>query len=332
MMHTVVLIFAGVALAMATPARAITSLPPLTAKRYMLVTTDNQKILRFDAHTGQYLDSLTAGVPTSLWDLAIGEDGNLYASDSTFGAVLRYDGTTGAPIPGNFAPLLVPIPIGMAFGPDDNLYLATRGFNGVLRFDGDTGAGMGLFQTGGSTGDLWWAFDVAFREDEFLYVSSFERQKVLKFHTPTGAYVGVFATAQNVPGISRAAGITFGPDGDLYMADYFRNVVRFDGVTGVLKSIFATLPGETIADVKFGPDDHLYAALANRGAVVKLDGQTGAVLGELTAPVAWTASNSIFFTVPEAGTRRLLMAGGAALAVVRRNLAPARVPPRGATA
>jgi len=132
MIRTAVISLTLAASMLAAPARAVTPLPPLTAKRYMLVTTREHKILRFDADTGQYLDNFSAGVPMHLQDLAIGADGNLYASDQTTGAVLRYDSATGAPIAGNFIPLLVPVPIGMAFGPDGDLYLASRDFKGVL--------------------------------------------------------------------------------------------------------------------------------------------------------------------------------------------------------
>ena len=73
--------------------------------------------------------------------------------------------------------------------------------------------------------------------------------------------------------------------------------------------------------MKFGPDGHLYAALDNRGAVLKLNGQTGALMSELTAPVVWDHTNSILFTVPELSTFRLLVAGGMALGLVRRRAA-----------
>src|SRR5262249_59594134 len=64
--------------------------------------------------------------------------------------VMRYDGTTGAPLPadGQDGAVFVPYdpadphlakPAGMLFGPDGNLYVVSINTDSVARFDGTTG-------------------------------------------------------------------------------------------------------------------------------------------------------------------------------------------------
>jgi uncharacterized protein (TIGR03118 family) len=120
-------------------------------------------VLRFDGKTGEPRPASGQSgadfVPRGSGGLAqpsglvFGPDGNLYVAahdpSAGHGAVLRYDGKTGAPLPasGQTGAFFVPIdsggirnPTALAFGPDGNLYVDSRAGSRVLRYDGKTGA------------------------------------------------------------------------------------------------------------------------------------------------------------------------------------------------
>jgi uncharacterized protein (TIGR03118 family) len=120
-------------------------------------------VLRFDGVTGEPrpapgqsdADFVPAGSGGLMQPsgLVFGPDGNLYVSahdpSAQHGAVLRYDPTTGAPLPApeQDGAFFVPIdsgtirnPTALTFGSDGNLYVDSRGNSRVLRFDGQTGA------------------------------------------------------------------------------------------------------------------------------------------------------------------------------------------------
>lgn len=312
----------GVALSLlffAPSALAVTSSPGLTEKSYLLVGAPSEgKILRFDAHTGQFVDEFvtpfSGGIiqPTGM---ALGPDGNLYVASAVTGQIFRYDGKTGAFLD-TLAPI-IHIPIGIDFGPDGDLFVAARDEQGIIRIDADTGA-KSVFATA-SGGDLWWAWDIDVRGDGKIYLSSFEREKVLHFDLATGAYLGVFANGSNNPALGRAGGFDFGPDGDLFLGGYVGSVVRFDGATGALEGTFLPLTSDDAATVTFGPTGEMFVALSNRGSVLRVNGSTGAVQGELTAPVTWSQSLFMLVTVPEPGALSLLATIGLVTAALRRR-------------
>jgi WD40 repeat protein len=118
----------------------------------LFVSGEGDRIWRFDASTGTFQSSTFGDNPRGL---AIGPDGNLYASFRVANLVERYSGSTGAPI-GEFVTnagnggLLNPL--GLNFGPDGNLYVVGSGNNGVLRYNGATGTFIDNFVAGGSGG------------------------------------------------------------------------------------------------------------------------------------------------------------------------------------
>lgn len=106
--------------------------------------------------------------------------------------------------------------------------------------------------------------------------------RILQFDSSSGQFIGVVAQPQ---GGSQINGMTYGPDGNLY-ASYWNGPSNSDGrILKIAPDGQATTfvaPGsgglQVPLGLSFGNDDNLYVA-ANRGAVFKFDGSTGAALG-----------------------------------------------------
>ena len=186
---------------------------------------------RFDGQTGAFLSDFVApgsgGIAHPGFEV-FGPDGNLYVGDVHSGRILRYDGTTGAPLPGagntgaDFVAAAaggLDAPQGMVFGPDGNLYVASGNF-----FTAPDGP--------------------AYKGDD-------PPGAVLKFEGPTGptpgAFLGTFI-AGGSGGLANPLGLLFGPDGDLYVSSCVKSgdvykaeahtsvVLRYDGTTGAFLS------------------------------------------------------------------------------------------------
>jgi DNA-binding beta-propeller fold protein YncE len=122
--------------------------------------------------------------------MARGRDGNLYVVSNASDQVLRFDGTTGAPL-GVFASAGLDTPCDLAFGPDGDLYVTSRDTGSVLRYAGATGALLGTFTSGAALNS---PIGLAFGPDGNLYVSSLTDHQVLRYAGNTGVFVDVFVT------------------------------------------------------------------------------------------------------------------------------------------
>ena len=184
-----------------------------------------QGVLRFNGQTGAFIDKFVTDDSTKngglLYPLGLtfGPDGNLYVSSSgpgtSFGAILRYDGVTGA-----FIDEFVTsdgtkngglrFPWGVIFGPDFNLYVSNTGGNSVIKYDGRTGQFKSVFVAANS-GNLDSPTDLSFGPDGNLYVGSglgVGSSAVKQYDGATGIFKTDFATTNlNFPTF-----LTFTPD------------------------------------------------------------------------------------------------------------------------
>jgi DNA-binding beta-propeller fold protein YncE len=164
----------------------------------------NNAVLRYDGTTGEFIDAFVphgSGGLDSPRGLVFGPDGNLYIKCP--GVVMRFDGSTGAPLPapgktgaifassglmGHDGPPLV-------FGPDGNLYVGDYERSSILRFSGATGELIDTFVSPGSGGLDGPGPLMLFGPDNNLYICSEGNNKVLRFDGTSGAFVDVFIGA-----------------------------------------------------------------------------------------------------------------------------------------
>jgi sugar lactone lactonase YvrE len=158
----------------------------------------NHSVLRYSGTTGDFIDAFVPKGSGGLHlprGLVFGPDGNLYVNNDN--SVLRFDGTTGAPLPAPgqtgavFVSGLGLLQVGLVFGKDGNLYVADYDGNSVLRFNGTTGEFLDTFVSPAS-GGLNSRNSLIFGPDNNLYVSSYDSNSVLRYDGTTGAFIDVF--------------------------------------------------------------------------------------------------------------------------------------------
>jgi WD40 repeat protein len=263
--------------------------------------------LRSDATTatasvatpGQFTDTFVSANSGGLQDdryMVFGPDGNLYVSDAGSNDILRYSGSTGAPLPsaGNTGAVFIQPgsggltgPQGLRFGPDGNLYVcsySTLNDGSIVEYDGASGSYLRTFVSPGSAGANFNPRDLTWGPDGNVYVTDWNAYYVRRFNGSTGAFMDVFAT--DPTGAAYLTGLAFGPDHNLYVSDWNAGgVLRFNGATGAYIDDVVP-PGyggpHQAWGLAFGPDGDLYVAGRNSDTVFAYDLGTGNLLGTRT--------------------------------------------------
>jgi hypothetical protein len=209
---------------------------------------------------------------------------DLLVSSRNTSQVLRFNGTTGVPLPN---PVFVAAgsgglsgPAGLAFGPGTQLHVAAAAGNAVLQYDGVSGDSIGSFATAGVANPA----GMAFGRDGHLYVASRLDHRIVRYDGTTGALLGDVVTAES-GSLSEPSGIAFGPDGHLYVSSFANDrVLRYDGVTGAFIGIFASnLQLDGPEGLAFGADGHLYVSSFNNNRVLRFNGTSGAFMNAFVA-------------------------------------------------
>ena len=278
-------------------------------------------MLRYSEITGAFITNYTSGrTDEEMYGCAFGPDNNLYVTvnDVGDGAVLRYDGSTGAFLD-QFVPLRgggLSAPTALKFGPGGDLFVGSKLYTNsslgpawigrVLRYDGTNGTFRGVFVANGA-GGLSCPFDLTFGPDGNLYVSdSFGTVVggvgVLRFDGASGAFLGTFIP-RGSGGLTNAWGLAFGPDGNCYVSSFDTDsVLRYDGTNGTFIDAFVAAGRGGLSGpqaLTFGPDGLLYACSSLTGAVIRYDGKSGSFIDVFIKPGGGGPgfdSRSILFT------------------------------------
>lgn len=258
-----------------------------------VVSVTSDRILRFDATTGAFVDVFIQAGTSGLdrpQSLAFGPDSTgdgiseVFVTSRGTDEVLRFDGATGAFID-VFASFGLEQPTGLAFGPDRNgdgvqeLYVAGFASNNVVVFNGLTGAFQRQFIPPGQ-GGLAGPMHMEFRPDGRLYIASSGNNSIRRYNAQTGALVSVFV-APGSGGLASPRYFVFGPDAnddgdpELYVSSFNNNsVLRYNGRTGAFVDAFVYSGNEGLAGptgVTFIPDGSLLVADSVNSTIMRFD-------------------------------------------------------------
>jgi hypothetical protein len=209
---------------------------------------------------------------------SLAADELLVSSNGPAGAaILRFDGTTGAPL-GTLVEAGtsgLDLPFAMAVHPGGDLLVVDSNPGSVLRFDSDTGALVGEFVAQG-VGGIEEPLDLAYGPDGEAYVANCGNHTILRYDGASGTFLGTFVPAGS-GGLTCPSGLAFGPTGDLFVSSLdTQSVLRYDGTTGAfLGELVTGLTGPR--HLRFGSDGNLYVAAG--GGIARYRGSDGLFLG-----------------------------------------------------
>jgi len=202
------------------------------------------------------------------------DDGELLVIDEQYGAVLRFNPSTGTLVDTFIFGLVRPKE--MIIGNDNYLYISDAGLNQIRRYSLVTGAFIDILAR-----NLRNPNGMTFGSDGMLYVNHKSKNEVLKINTTNGA-ISIFVAEQSGGLNSNNGGLEFGPDGNLYVASRTTDeVLRYDGVTGAFIDVFVTAGSGTLNgpdDIVFGADGNLYVVSGYSDQVKRYNGTTGAFI------------------------------------------------------
>ena len=194
----------------------------------VLVTNFNSgRVERFDAETGQYIDTFASGIPGPT-RMKIGPDGLLYVLSSSANArVKRYqlDGT----FVDDFTNVSLPRCLGLDWDDFGNLYVSSYDLQIVRVFD-TQGVDQGNFVNTNLNGptNIW------FHDSGDLLVLDYDAGVVARFDR-NGRYVGDF-----IQGLSQAEGVDFLPDDTILIGNGGTDAVKSFTPQGAFIEDFVT--------------------------------------------------------------------------------------------
>ncbi|MBI1663906.1 MAG: fibronectin type III domain-containing protein [Nitrosopumilus sp.] len=169
-----------------------------------------------------------------------------------------------------------------------------------MRYHGTTGQPLGV---SGIPGDALFAnvgidnpAGLLFSQDDtYLLVANFADNTIVKIDALTGNFVEVFGDATATTGLSTPEKMAWGPDGHLYASSSNNQILRYHGTTGQALGI-SGISGDAVFSsnddlddpqgIAWGPDGNLYAGNDDHNDVVKIDGITGASLGQFNEEIS----------------------------------------------
>ena len=282
----------------------------------------NDRVVRFDPETGDFLGDFIADDPATPQDetggldgpsgIVFGRDGRAYVASFSTDAILVYDGFTGDYIadfvPSGTANLDGP-DAGMAFGPDGHLYVPSFFTNRIKRYDGATGAFLGNLLAPGFA-PISRPRAIVFPGDGFAYVASEGNDRILRtdLSVPVSVESFIFddpaVPGDETGGLEAPTGVAFGPDGRLYVTSLGQDAVLSYGPGGTFAGTFVP-PGSGGVDAPtfllFRPAADFYCSgmpnSAGPGGRLGVEGSASPAADnlELTARALPAGVSGIFF-------------------------------------
>lgn len=223
-------------------------------------------VLRFNAHTGQFIDKfVTSGPPRgqslSPTSISFGPDGSLYVGIAQ-GSIYRYNSRTGGYL-GYVTPLFADRSLSidsMEFGPDGRLYVSNGAALGAIDTSTNQSTVLASFDVDGqssaaSLGDFTFGPDgniyapIATITNRLAFGTTEARIEVRKLDPVHGDDLGLFCKSGETFNWTRTkpfqyGSAKFGPDGDFYVgypATYLatrqQQIIRYDGLSGAFKDV-----------------------------------------------------------------------------------------------
>jgi len=244
----------------------------------------NGNILKYNRHTGAFLDELVSsfqeGSPFAPHGIVLSNNNVLFVADT------ESPSSNEDPEPGE-----------------------------LRAYNGSTGDFLGIFNHSGFNGPFF-PRGIVIGPDGLLYVSVFNpfdplNGWVLRFNPETMEFVDIFIESNDVNFLHRPEGLVFGPDGNLYITSFRADandtdkILVFEGKTGVfIKKIDLDKVGEPRAfaqAILFGPEGKLFVPITGNGpdtgTVRRYDVENGTFdvfvpSGKLGAPLYLTFGNT----------------------------------------
>ncbi len=167
-----------------------------------------------------------------------------------------------------------------AIGAIGDAYVTGEGSGLVRAYGGATGAFLGVAASSqaGATAQA----AIHFGATNGRYLVGHQAGGVNEFDAATNAYVRTYGT-----GGGWMWSAIYLPNGNVLVASTSTNeLVEYDGVTGALVAVRATLPGDP-ADMRFGPNGHLYVCTYFHSTLYELDPSTYGILHSWTSQFGW---------------------------------------------
>ncbi|MEX2175896.1 MAG: hypothetical protein WD872_16160 [Pirellulaceae bacterium] len=259
---------------------------------HRFIISQNGTLWRFNQF-GVLVNTIATGLGDTR-NLAVGPDGHIYVAVHNTNRILRFNGTTFAPM-GAFISSGLNGPVGLNFGPDGHLYVTETNFSNagrLLKFNGVTGAPLGQF---GSL-NLRWASSPVWDAAGNIYLTERVGNTLLKLDGTTGALLQTLASSGILNGPEYLA---LGPDGNLYVAAIFHNSVqKYDPNTGAFLG-YAIAPS---AGLNL-PHGIAFTPSAVAGNLISGNARTGIVVTDATTHHTIIAGN--YIGTNAAGTARI---------------------------
>ncbi len=198
--------------------------------RLYVVSEGNDRILRYDARTYEFVDTFAQlGGTFDPTGLDFGPDDDVYVGGYTSNTVVRLNGQTGAQVatvlPANSG--LRGVDNGLGFGPDGLLYVPGYDSDSIARVNTSTGAVQASFVAPRS-GGLNETRGILFEPGGQTFLVTGEGSgAVYRFRTSDGGLVRTL-----ISGLSRPTGMALASDGSLLVLAGNAQVFRFDRETG----------------------------------------------------------------------------------------------------